>query len=435
MPATGYWLAALQQAAAARGPLLVGFSGGLDSTVLLHALASSEAVRQHGLRALHVDHGLHPQSGAWAEHCLSVCANLGIALSLRRVVLDQAQLGPEGAARHARYAAFAAELQPGETLVLAHHRDDQAETVLLRLLRGSASRGLAAMAAQRAIGAGQLWRPLLAIGRDDLRAYGESQRLHWLDDPSNSEARFDRNFLRQQVLPLLHQRWPQASHALAHSARRLAEDADLLDQECARRLMPCRGPNADTLAVAALTALAPAWQSRVLRHWLAELGLPALNAQGVDTVLGPLLAARADAKPSFAWSGAVLHRWQGGLWAEFQAPRLPPDWQQAWDGCGLLTLPDGQVFALDRPDPATPLPLRVALRRGGERIRLPGRDHRSALKTVLQDAGVPPWQRARLPLLFAAEGELLAAGEVVRSQGLQELGWTWRRVASPRPSP
>ncbi len=237
-------IASLLQEAVASGPdgaspaaLLVGYSGGLDSTVLLHALAMAHPGK---VRAIHVHHGLHPEADGWAIHCERTCDALGVPLVVARVDVADIAAGPEAAARAARHTAFHAHLHEGEWLALGHHRDDQAETFLLRALRGSGPDGLAAMRPWRRFGAGTLWRPLLGIGRDALLAYARAHGLAWIDDPSNDDDAFDRNFLRNGVMPLLRKRWPQAdavfarSAALCESAHALLADNDLADLERVR---------------------------------------------------------------------------------------------------------------------------------------------------------------------------------------------------------
>lgn len=429
MDAAAPWLPALREAALDHPPLLVAFSGGLDSTVLLHALAAHPPLRAAGLRALHIDHRLHPDSGRWAEHCVRVCAAIGVELQQVCVDVQPQGEGLEAAARAARYAAFARALRPGETLALAQHADDQAETVLLRLLRGAGGRGLAGMPPHRGIGRNRLWRPLLALSRAELLAYARHHGLAWLEDPSNRDTGFDRNFVRHRVLPLLQSRWPQAARTLAASAGWQAEAQALLDEAVAERLAAVQGLDPATVSVAALQALSPAWQRQVLRAWLAALGLPPMPSTRLAEALGPLLAARDDALPSLQWRDAVLRRWSGLLWAGTVEPPWPRAWERPWDGIGDLTLPDGRVYRLQRDDAGAPLALHVRLRRGGERLMLPGRSHHSELKQVLQSLGLPPWQRERLPLLF--EGDtLLAAGEWVASQTLRQRGWRWRPVAN-----
>jgi tRNA(Ile)-lysidine synthase len=401
--------------------LLVGLSGGLDSTVLLHALASKRGSER--LRAVHVHHGLHADADEWTAHCQRLCDALGIALAVVRVRVDRdSPLGLEGAAREARYAAFAEALRPDEDLVLAHHRDDQAETVLLRLLRASGSAGAAGMRASRDFHGARLLRPLLEVPRAQLLAYARRQGLDWREDPSNAREDADRNFLRLRLLPLLRERWPQADAALAGSAARLAEDAALLQETVDERLRALHGED-DWLAVEGLRALAPAWRAQVLRRWTRRLGLPPLPGTAPERIGADVLDAAHDRAACYRWQGAELRRWGDRLYARRDAS-APGEWAPLpWDGRQALVLADGGVLALE-PSPAdgfdaTLGPCAVHPRKGGERLRLPGREHTHALKDCLREAGLPPWERARLPLLFAADGELLAAADLLVSARLQ----------------
>ncbi|GAB2652562.1 tRNA lysidine(34) synthetase TilS [Arenimonas aestuarii] len=400
------------------GPLLLACSGGMDSTVLLHRLAREPALRARGLRAVHVDHGLHPQSAAWAEACAANCLQLGVDLQILRVSVVETGQGLEAAAREARHAAFAQSLAPGEGLVTAHHRDDQAETVLLRLLRGAGD-GLAAMRPLRPFADGWLWRPLLDVPRDTLQAYARDHALHWLEDPSNQSDRHDRNFLRHHVLPRLAQRWPQAGQSLARSARLLATQADLLAGEDQRRLARVQGIDPATLSLPALMAEAAPWRARLLRAWVASLDLPPLPGDAPESIESDLLAARPDAGACFAWSGAVVRRWRDLLHAGPDLPPLDANFSVAWSGREPLVLPTGDLLRLE-PARAFDAPLRVHARQGGERLVLPGREHHTTLKHALQDLGVPPWERARLPLLSQPDGDLLAAGDLVVAARLQD---------------
>ncbi len=420
-------------------PLVVGLSGGLDSTVLLHRLAGDAGLRARGLRAIHVDHGLHPDSAAWGRACARDCAALGIALDIVAVdARDAAGLGPEGAARRARHAAFERLLGDDEVLVLAHHLDDQAETFLLRALRASGPDGLAAMRPWRRFGRAWLWRPLLGLPRDALRAYAQAHGLAWIEDPGNDDDRFDRNFLRAQVLPLLRGRWPHASAALARSAALGADAAELLHAGDARALARVATADPRCLSVAALSALPRARRQRVLRHWIVGLGLPPLPAQGVSRIEHDLLGARPDADAAFAWHGARVRCWRGLLHADVERVPLPQDWSVAWDGRAPLPLPTGGTLALEGAD-ALPGTCRVHARRGGERIHRAGRAHSQALKQVLQALEVPPWVRAGLPLVSDDTGTVLAAGDLVHAARLDawlrehdaRLRWTDPADASP----
>jgi tRNA(Ile)-lysidine synthase len=406
-------------------PLLVGLSGGLDSIVLLHALATGTPTRD--LRAVHVHHGLHPDADAWTAHCERACAGLGVPLVVVRVEVERdAGNGLEAAARAARHAAFATLLREDEVLALAHHRDDQAETFLLRALRASGPDGLGAMRPWRRFGQGWLWRPLLGVPRSELLGYARQRGLAWIEDPSNVDTGFDRNFLRHRVLPLLRERWPQADAAFARGAALNAEAGELLDAEDAIALAGVRCADPNVLDAAAVLALPAARRARVLRRWIHACGLPPLPAQGVERIGSDLLVARPDGQAAFTWADAVVRRWRGLLHADRHRVPLPPDWQVGWDGSAPLPLPTGATLSLHGAG-GFDAPVRVHARLGGERITLPGRGHAHALKHVLQQLGVPPWERACMPLLSATDGVLLAAGDLAYSAAFD--AWLRERAA------
>jgi len=409
---------AFPAAAAVQTPLLVGYSGGLDSTVLLHWLQRAAPGPGAGVRAVHVHHGLQAAADDWVQHCRQQCAALGVPLAVRHVqVMRQHGLGLEAAAREARRAAFSAELGEDETLVLAQHRDDQAETFLLRALRGSGVDGLAAMASDTTLGPQRLWRPLLQVPRAALLAYAQAHGLCWIEDPSNDDDGPDRNFLRLHVLPLLQQRWPHAAGALAGSAALCGELREMLDEEDDALLEHVQAAPR-VLEVARLRSLSVARRARVLRRWVRLQGAAPLPATVVAQLEHTLLPALHDADAQVRWQAHVIRHWRGH-WYLLPAtlPALPAAWHADWDGRTPLALPDGGELRLCGA-PAFQVPLQVRPRRGGERIRLPGRAHQHALKDCLQRAHLAPWRRAQLPLLFAAD-ELLAAADVVIAAPLQ----------------
>lgn len=410
------------------GPVRVGFSGGLDSTVLLHRLAQAPDIRAAGLRAIHVHHGLQPGADAWAAHCATVCADWGIDLdSVRVTVPRDSGRGLEAAARTARHAAFAAHLPPGGVVALAHHRDDQAETVLLRALRASGPDGLAGMAGARRFGDGWLWRPFLTLPRNALQAYADAHGLRWIDDPSNDEDGADRNFVRNRILPLLRTRWPQAGAALADVAGLQAESVALLDADDAHALADARTLDPAVLRVERLHPLPSARRGRVLRRWILERGLAPLPRQGAAWCDATLDRAADDRTPVFDWAGYRLQRWRDLLHAAPIRPPLPDNFDVAWTATTPLALPDGDTLRFEGPLDAA-VHWRVLARRGGERIALPGRTHSHALRHVLQDLGVPPWLRARLPLLTDAAGRVLAAGDLAFDRDFD----TWLRDGGRR---
>ncbi|MCS3745176.1 tRNA(Ile)-lysidine synthase [Xanthomonas arboricola] len=402
------------------GPVLVAYSGGMDSQVLLHALAAMPAYRERGLRALHVHHGLHADADAWAAHCQRSCTALQVPLHIVRVqVARDSGLGLEAAARQARHGAFADRLAPGEWLALAHHRDDQAETFLLRALRASGPDGLAAMRAQRPFAQGILWRPLLAHTRAQLQAYARLHGLHWIDDPSNADARYDRNFLRTQVLPLLQQRWPQAADALARSAQLSADASDLLLHDDLA-VLPGLQTESGALDLHLLRAQPAARRLRLLRAWATAAGAPPLPAQGVAALEREIDNHAPDRQACFAWQQVQVRRWRQCLYLLRPAPAWPAQWCAHWDGAKPLRLPDGAQLHLQGPAGLRfAQPLAVRGRHGGERIVLPQRRHSHQLKHVLQTADLPPWQRDRLPILWA-DDQVLAAGDRIVCAALND---------------
>ena len=354
------------------------------------------------LLAAHVHHGLQAAADAWAEHCAGLCAALGVPFKLLRVQVEAAAAeGPEAAAREARYAALRALMQKNDLLVTAHQRDDQAETVLLRLLRGAGVEGLAAMRPLSPFPPGQLWRPLLDVSRGQLQAYARSRRLKWIEDPHNADPRYARSWLRGQLMPQVLERYPQAQDSLARAARLSAEAAGLLE-DLARIDLPAVQAGA-ALSVRALLALEAPRRHNLLRHWLRQRGFEVPPADTLDRLDAEVLAAAPDAEPLLAWAGCELRRYRDALHA--MAPLPPPpdpvrtlEWTAARlelpAGCGSLRLARSPRRIL-----------RVRFARGGERLRLAGGAHTRTLKNLFQEAAVPPWVRLRTPLV-ELEGEL-----------------------------
>jgi tRNA(Ile)-lysidine synthase len=408
----------------------VGLSGGLDSTVLLHLLASLPGSPR--LRAVHVNHQLNPDSDRWEQHCRSQCDDLGVELLTERVLVEPAGSGPEAAARQARYAVFEACLAPGEPLLLAHHLDDQVETFFLRLLRGAGTRGLSGMPARRSLGQGVLLRPLLAYPRAELESWARAQGLAWCEDPSNRDESLDRNYLRRQVLPLLEERWPAYRRLVAGAADSIRVADERLREQDMLRLGDATGscfgePTLDLAAAEDGQALA-----RLLRSWLLEAALPLPGREALREFVGQCSAGSEGSGAALSGHGYELRRHGGHLHlaAKLQPPpagstpvsdaalRLAGVGTLRWrreSGVGLRELPD-----------------RLRFRGGGERCRPVGRAHGQSLKKLLQEYRVPRWWRDRVPLFYRGD-ELVAVGDLWVCEGFQagpgEPGWavSWCR--------
>lgn len=398
-------------------PLCVAFSGGPDSSALLHALAQLPAARLRGLRAVHIDHGLHADSAAWSDHCRRFCASLELPCEVVQVQVDTAGgRGIEAAAREVRYQALAAQLQPGEYLLLGHHRDDQAETVLLKLLRGAGPEGLAGMRALRPFARGQLWRPLLGLSRQTLRDYVQAHQLSCIDDPSNADTRLARNQLRHEILPRLTAHWPQAVDSIIHSAALSRAAADALQTQWLAAEGKLLDPGNGSLDAAGWQALAPALREPLLDHWLHSRQLPApTTAQRRE--IARQCGARAGQQPCIRWPGAELHIWKGRLWALPPLQVIDETWEAKWSG-EPLRLPDGGMLSLHDDGARLITPLQVRLRRGGERIRPAGDAHTRELRALFQHGGVPPWQRAGCPLLYEQRELVAVADRWINARGV-----------------
>lgn len=395
----------------------VAFSGGLDSTVLLDLMRADQADLPP-FQAIHIDHGLHPDSARWAEHCRAWCARLQIqctAMSIPRTLAPGASL--EAWAREARYAALAAQMGAGDLLLTAHHADDQLETFLLQALRGAGPAGLAAMAPWRPFDPGFLARPLLDATREQLTAYARARGLEWLEDPSNTDPGLDRNYLRHAVLPALRVRWPQAARTVSRSARQCAKaDAQL-------------GAWAEAEARAGLIVdgalmLAP-WRLRtaperelLLRHWLKAGGRPLPSARVLATIAEQLADAAADRQVVLRYSGVEIRRHRDRAHAMALLGAVPRS-RVPWPDLNRpLVLPAGLGTLSTQQGPGgldvarlRGRHLEVGFRQGGERLQLPGRAHHTALSELCRAAGMAPWLRDRLPLLWV-DGELAAVADL-----------------------
>lgn len=438
--AGGTGAAGVETTAPTTAKLALAYSGGRDSTVLLHALAGLRARHEFRVRALHFDHGLAAESAQWAAQCAAQCREWGVEFATARAESGQPPgESVEAHARRCRYRWFAQAVAPGETLLTAHHADDQAETVLLNLLRGRGPESLAGIAPRRKLAAAhaartaQVARPLLGFSGDSLADYARAHGLRWLDDPSNDSPQFDRNYLRAAVMPVLRRRWPGAAAALSMGAAHCRATAELLAEEDARRLEDCRADAmrgvfclAPPLSVEAARGLERARIIRLLRHWIHRCGHRSPSAGQLEALFAQVFAAQnRRATAALRWDGVEIRRFRGHLYL-IAPPGFPGDSRPApldWDlqphnfGNGLRVAVetvgdgggigvDGAGAGVDSGGVAAIDPRRLrgkqvqwTWRCGGERMRLPGRAHRHKLKKLFQRVAMPPWERRALPLL------------------------------------
>ena len=399
--------------------LCVGLSGGVDSMVLLDVLIAIAPRHQWQVSAIHVNHQLNPHAPEWARFCRRFCRARGVPIRVVKVTVARGD-SIEAAARAARYAAYRA--QPVDNIVLAQHQDDQAETVLLQLLRGAGVKGLAAMPVARedSVRPGlRLLRPLLGVTRAQIERYATARELPWVEDDSNADTTYLRNFLRQDIMPRLETRAPAYRKTLSRAAGHQAEAAQLLD---ALAVIDAHGGlNGGTLAVAALQKLPAARARNVLRYFLAARDVLMPDARRLDEALRQVLTAKEDARVCIALGapGAqVLRRHAGVLHVVTTAPPVPAGFSRSWRDERRLNVPElhaalemrrrrGAGIALEL---LLAKPVTLRLRRGGEKLQPDAARPRRAVKDLLQEQGVPPWRRERLPFLWSGNRLVWVAG-------------------------
>ena len=396
--------------------LLLALSGGVDSVVLLHLLSQLAPRYSWRLSALHVHHGISPHADLWAAFCTDLCARYSIPLQVEQVdIAPLRELGIEAAARKLRHAAL--DRQPVDFISLAHHQDDQAETLLLQLLRGAGLRGASAMPIirQRAGNPTQL-RPLLNVTRRELTAYAQHHALQWVEDESNLDEDYPRNFMRHRVLPLLEQRFPAYRTTLARSARHFAEGNELLDQLAQ---IDAQGAlQGKTLAVERLRALPLPRAKNLLRYFLHHLGAPMPQAVQMDDMLQQLCEAKQGATIKITFGNWQLGRFKGKVYAFPAQPEPDENFCVEWQGEASLELPTVGGTLYFEPVIGQGLSLKklsgervtIRLRRGAECICIDDKRPTRTLKNLLQELGLPPWQRERLPLLFCGESLIAIPG-------------------------
>lgn len=399
--------------------LLVAYSGGMDSHVLLHAMLQNRDLIEAKIEALHINHGLQNDAKAWAEKCLDYCNKNTIPITILEVDAAHGKgESPEAVARDSRYAAICKMMQEGDILLTAHHSDDQAETVLLQLLRGSGPSGLSAMPMINGFGPGFHARPLLGHSRADLAEYAKQNHLEWLEDFSNSDISFDRNYLRHKVIPLLRQRWPALEKTISRSASHCAEAQLMIEQAARIDLRDMQLDHSDSLSIIALANLPPPRARAVIRTWISDAGLPLPDTTRLDRVLREMLTAREDRNPMVDWPGVELRRYRQRLYLMSSIHDLDQSLVLEWDGREPLQLPSGLgILHAESAEHGISQhawesgSINICFRVGGERCRQLGRTNSKSLKNMFQEHGVPPWLRSRIPLV-KIDGLLAAVGDM-----------------------
>ncbi|MCD6046549.1 MAG: tilS [Gammaproteobacteria bacterium] len=392
---------------------LIAFSGGLDSTVLLHYFHQHYA-QNNRIRAVHIHHGLNPQADEWTLHCQKICENLNIPFEAIHVEIPRnAQKGIEAAARQARYAAFLSVMSEDEILVTAHHQNDQAETFLYHALRGSGPKGLAAMPEWKKFGPGWHWRPFLQKNRHELEIFASEYKLNWIEDDSNHNLHFDRNYLRHEILPRLQSRWPSVTENFARNAEIQAELSEFLDsflkdlwqqlpQEIdSLNLKPHVYRNGEKiLPLSLLGKLAKPLQHWFLRDWIkANTGMT-LSKKQLKQIFSEVIEAKQDKQPQLKLACFTLRRFIHALWL---VPKT----------CDI-----SHEKVLENVSKQLSLPLNtleIRPRGGSERFHPQGRAHSQYLKKLFNEWKIPPWQRSQLPLVYYKE-KLIAIGDLAFTQ-------------------
>lgn len=384
----------------------LAYSGGLDSRVLLHLCVELRKQKPFSLKAIHIHHGLSPQADHWLAHCQQVCEQEQV--DFLHFAIDASPSAGDSLENHARqqrYEKLAAVLAPGDMLLTAHHQDDQAETVLLQLLRGAGLKGLSAMPEVKTVGSGLHGRPLLSFTRAELKAYATAQQLTWVEDELNRDPHYTRNYLRHDIMPLLKKRWPTVTAAIARVANHCAEAQQLLDSVAVLDIEQIKGTQPGTLSVRRLLELDPIRQKLILRFWIEAQGVLLPSTVKLQQILQDVLPARGDSSPCVTWGQVELRRYQDELYLLPTLPAHDKERVYVWNLTQPLSIPGiGELNA--QPSKGSGLKavstVEVRFRQGGETYRLANGNHHD-LKKFYQEQNIPPWQRDRLPLIYVQD--------------------------------
>ncbi len=382
---------------------LLGYSGGLDSHVLLHLFAGLRADHLIDLRAIHINHSVNARANDWAIHCAAICHRLNVEL-LHQTIHPGINQNLEEQLRQLRYQLFENHLTKNEILLTAHHQNDQAETILLQLCRGAGPQGLSAMPRIKTIGLGWHARPLLDVTREDLLHYAKHHQLNWIEDESNANSQMTRNFLRHEVIPILQKRWPTVTKTFARAADHCADAQQFIEMSAEALFKQVQGSTPDTLSVKKLLILKEIEQRQVLRYWIDQAKFILPSTVKMQQLLKTLLQARADKMPHVAWGNVEIRRYRDELFLMEKLGQHDPNQVIPWNNMlEPLILSHIGVLKADPSCSSIYGKITVRFRTGGEIVRLPGRQHHHELKKLFQTWGVPPWMRDRIPLIYVDE--------------------------------
>ena len=423
--------------------VFIAYSGGLDSHVLLHLCASLESL-QHKITAVYVHHGLQSDADGWHVHCAETAEQLEIEfLGLRVNATAKTGESPEEAARHARYAALSGLLEEDDVVLTGQHREDQLETVLLQLFRGAGVQGLSGMPLQMSCGKGKLVRPLLNVSQQALRDYAQRHALTWVEDQSNLDNDYDRNFLRNLVVPLLKERWPAIDKTVSRSARLCAETYTLVSTVVDDLFQQVFDRKDQTIVINSLQEFDRFSRQLVIRRWFQEFKLRMPAESVVERIYTEVVGARIDRDPKLQEQGYFIRRYRDKLYLLQETAAIDTGEQFIWPSRqGVLKLAgNGSLQVLEAASGIDAHIWRdahvtVAYRQGGESLRLHGRKGSHSLKKLFQEAGIPPWERDNIPLVFI-DGQLAAVGgmylgqEFCSQQSEEKVKILWSKPERP----
>lgn len=398
--------------------IYIAYSGGIDSHVLLHLCATTQLFPEK-ITAVHIHHGLQDAADGWVRHCAKTAEQLGVNFILQQVDAQPATgESPEEAARNSRYQALADMLDNGDLLLTGQHREDQYETILLQMLRGAGLAGLSGMPEQSPLGKGVLLRPMLNVAKQDIEQYAGKHGLHWVEDSSNQCDDFDRNYLRNQISPLLKARWPSADKTISRAGKHCAEAAEFVEEVAGGLFLSVYSPEQQCLSIPKLLAFDQYRQQLIIRRWFKVLELRMPSTQFIRQLVDNVMKARENADPCLQFGNGAVRRYRNHLYWQKQMHDIDYSARYSWPlGETEFHLPNNGILLMS----TTSQPgidatiwqgaeISISYRQGGERMRLPGRKGSHSLKKLFQEAGVPPWHRPNIPLVFV-DGQLAIVGD------------------------